>query len=187
MAVNTRDALLKSAEIHLRTRGYGAFSYADLSEEIGIRKASIHHHFPSKENLGEALIQQYIARFTEKLLSLDTQHADPIMRLREFSLLFLASANDHLLPMCGALAAEMAALPESLQILGRGLLTQELNWIEKTLEQAAQMHGWVLSKPTDQYARMLLSALEGASFIDWALGPSSAPLAGFNHILDTLA
>ena len=187
MSVSTRDALLKSAEVHLRTKGYAAFSYADLSEEIGIRKASIHHHFPTKEKLGEVLIQQYIELFTEKLKSLEDAHADPVERLREFSLLFQASVNAHLLPLCGALAAEMAALPESLRILGRSLLTQQLEWIEKCLLQAAQLHGWTLPKPAGDYARMLLSALEGASFIDWAVGPSADPLAAFNHILDTLA
>ncbi len=187
MSVSTRDALLKSAEIQLRSKGYAAFSYADLSEEIGIRKASIHHHFPTKENLGEVLVTQYIALFTEKLQSIDQIHADPVARLREYSRLFQASVNDRLLPLCGALAAEMAALPESLQILGRGLLVQQLEWLEKNLLQAAHLHGWTLAKPAKDYARMLLSALEGSSFIDWALGPSSDPLAAFNHVLDTLA
>lgn len=187
MSVSTRDALLKSAEIHLRTKGYAAFSYADLAEEIGIRKASIHHHFPTKESLGQALVKQYIELFTEQLKSIDNQYADPVMRLRAYSLLFLTSINDRLLPLCGALAAEIAALPESLQILARSLLALQLTWIEKSLVQAAQLHGWTLSKPAKDYARMLLSALEGASFIDWALGPASAPLAAFNHILDTLA
>lgn len=187
MSVSTRDALLKSAEIHLRSKGYAAFSYADLSEEIGIRKASIHHHFPTKENLGVALITQYIDVFTEKLQAIDAAHADPVERLREFGGLFLASANDHLLPLCGALAAEMAALPESLQALGRQLMAQQLDWMESNLVQAAQLHGWTLRKAPKDYAFMLLSALEGASFIGWALGPSTDPLAAFHHMLDNLA
>ena len=187
MSLSTRDALLKSAEVHLRSKGYAAFSYADLSEQIGIRKASIHHHFPTKESLGEALVTQHIELFTEQLNAIDTRHADPVLRLREFSGLFQASINEQLLPLCGALAAEMAALPESLQLLGRNLLAQQLKWLEKTLTQAAQQHGWALPKPASVYAHMLLSALEGASFVDWALGPSSDPLAAFNHILDTLA
>jgi len=187
MSVSTREALLKSAEIQMRSKGYAAFSYADLAAEIGIRKASIHHHFPTKENLGETLITEYIDHFSEKLKSIEKGQADPIERLREFSRLFQASGNEKLLPLCGALAAEMAALPESLQNLGRGLLGKQLDWIEKTIVQATQTHGWKLSRPAKDYALMLLGTLEGASFIDWALGPSEDPLAGFNHILDTLA
>jgi TetR/AcrR family transcriptional regulator, transcriptional repressor for nem operon len=187
MSVSTRDALLKSAEIQMRSKGYAAFSYADLSEEIGIRKASIHHHFPTKEKLGEALVTQHVELFTERLKSFDQKHADPVVRLRQYSQLFLASVNDRLLPLCGALAAEMAALPESLQVLGRGLLKQQLDWMTKCVVQAAQLHVWTLARPPNDYALMLLGALEGASFVEWALGPSSDPLAAFNHILDTLS
>lgn len=187
MSISTRDALMKSAEVHLRTKGYAAFSYADLAEEIGIRKASIHHHFPTKESLGQALIAQYIEVFTDTLRSLDEAYADPVVRLREFSLLFQRSIHDRLLPLCGALAAEMAALPESLQELGRALLAQQLTWLEKTLVQGTKMHGWKRATPPALHARMLLSALEGASFIEWAIGPSPEPLAAFNHLLDTLS
>lgn len=186
MSISTRGALLRSAEIRLRSKGYAAFSYADLSKEIGIRKASIHHHFPTKESLGEALVTQHIELFTEQLKSLDAMHADPVVRLREFSRIFLVSINDQLLPLCGALAAEMAALPESLQMLGRGLLSQQLAWLETCLVEAAKLHGWTLSRPAQDFAFMLLSALEGASFVAWALGRPADPLAAFNHILDTL-
>lgn len=34
---------------------------------------------------------------------------------------------------------------------------------------------------------MLLSMLEGASLIDWTLGHSADPLAGFNHLLEMAA
>lgn len=47
-----KEQLLHEAEKLLRTRGYAAFSYGHLSEIIGIRKASIHYHFRTKEALG---------------------------------------------------------------------------------------------------------------------------------------
>ncbi|KFJ90149.1 TetR family transcriptional regulator, partial [Pseudomonas sp. 1-7] len=52
--------MIQTAENLMRTRGYTAFSYADLSEAVGIRKASIHHHFPTKEDLGAAIVEEYI-------------------------------------------------------------------------------------------------------------------------------
>ena len=45
--MDTRISLLDSAERAVRQRGFDGFSYADLSKEIGIRKASIHYHFAS--------------------------------------------------------------------------------------------------------------------------------------------
>lgn len=56
---NTRSALLDSAEAAARTRGFDGFSYADMAADVGIRKASIHHHFPTKAALAAALIERY--------------------------------------------------------------------------------------------------------------------------------
>ena len=187
MSITTKAALLNAAETHMRSKGYSAFSYADLAMQIGIRKASIHHHFPTKECLGAELIKDYIARFNETLASIEAIHADPLQRLRAFSRLFVISANDGLLPLCGALAAEMAALPLSLQGLTRDFFESQLDWLQSTLNDAARQHSWSLNKPVQVYAFMLLSTLEGASLINWTLGRSADPLAGFDHLLDTLA
>ncbi|MCP1463257.1 TetR/AcrR family transcriptional regulator [Pseudomonas sp. S3E17] len=187
MSITTKAALLSAAETHMRSKGYSAFSYADLAMQIGIRKASIHHHFPTKECLGAELIKDYIARFNETLASIEAIHADPLQRLRAFSRLFVISANDGLLPLCGALAAEMAALPLSLQGLTRDFFESQLDWLQSTLNDAAQHHSWSLNKPVQVYAFMLLSTLEGASLINWTLGRSADPLAGFDHLLDALA
>ncbi|HWH86317.1 MAG TPA: TetR/AcrR family transcriptional regulator [Pseudomonas sp.] len=133
------------------------------------------------------MIKDYIHRFTETLGSIEARHPDPLLRLREFSQLFVASAHDGLLPLCGALAAEMAALPISLQELTREFFESQLDWLTATLNDAVQLHHWLLDKPVEEYAFMLLSTLEGSSLIDWALGRSTYPLAGFNHLLETLA
>ena len=62
---DTRAQLLDEAEILIRSRGYSGFSYADLSTAVGIRKASIHHHFPSKTDLAVALLDAYRARYAQ--------------------------------------------------------------------------------------------------------------------------
>jgi TetR/AcrR family transcriptional regulator, transcriptional repressor for nem operon len=51
MNLHTRTALIDLAEHSVRSQGFDRFSYADLTEAIGIRKASIHYHFPTKANL----------------------------------------------------------------------------------------------------------------------------------------
>lgn len=187
MSVGTRGELLKIAEVQLRSKGYSAFSYADLAVEVGIRKASIHHHFPTKEKLGEELLKEYIARFTNTLSAIEESFADPVMQLKQFAHLFHASINDGLLPLCGALAAEMSELPVSLKSFTRMIFEMQIDWLEKSLGRAVQMYGWSLTRPPREYAFMLLSILEGVSFVEWTLGASGDPLAGFNYLLGTLA
>lgn len=186
MSITTKAALLRAAETQMRSKGYSAFSYADLAAQIGIRKASIHHHFPTKESLGAELIKDYIKRFDATLSSIEETHVDPLLRLRGFARLFIISSNEGLLPLCGALAAEMAALPLSLQGLTRAFFETQLDWLQATLNAGGRQRNWSLDKPVETYAFMLLSSLEGASLIDWTLGRSTDPLAGFDHLLETL-
>ena len=186
MSGSTRAALLKVAENQMRSKGYSAFSYADLATTIGIRKASIHHHFPTKECLGQELIKDSINRFDATILSIEDADDDPLLRLRAFSRLFVDSGNEGLLPLCGALAAEMAALPLSLQVLTRVFFETQLDWLQRTISEAAIQKGWLLSRPAQSYAFMLLSVLEGECLIDWTLGRSADPLAGFDYILESL-
>ncbi len=52
--MNRRNEILEHTDDLIQKHGYKGFSYADLSKRLGIAKASIHHHFPSKEDLGIA-------------------------------------------------------------------------------------------------------------------------------------
>jgi TetR/AcrR family transcriptional regulator, transcriptional repressor for nem operon len=67
VGMDTKTALLDCAEAAVRARGFDGFSYADLAEFVGIRKASIHHHFPAKADLALALIERYSLRFFDAL------------------------------------------------------------------------------------------------------------------------
>ena len=60
--MDTRTTLIDKAIGIVRKTGYAGFSYADLSDAVGIRKASIHHHFPSKGDLGVAMVESYRER-----------------------------------------------------------------------------------------------------------------------------
>ena len=46
-------------------RGYSAFSYAGIAETVKIRKASIHHHFPTKAGLVVAVLRRHRARISD--------------------------------------------------------------------------------------------------------------------------
>ena len=54
---DTRMEIIDLAERLVRVRGYNGFSYRDLAEQIGIKTASIHYHFPTKADLGEAMVE----------------------------------------------------------------------------------------------------------------------------------
>ena len=64
-------AILDAAERLAQTLGYNGFSYADIAAQLGVTKASLHYHFPSKAELGGALIERYRVVFGAALAAID--------------------------------------------------------------------------------------------------------------------
>ncbi|AXF12575.1 TetR/AcrR family transcriptional regulator (plasmid) [Paraburkholderia graminis] len=169
MAAGTRDALVRAAENLMRTRGYAAFSYADLVGTVGIRKASIHHHFPTKEDLGIAIVEAYVARVVEAFERIERENSGLWGRLNGFFETFRASSDGTLLPLCGALAAEMTALPPELQKLTHRFFDLQLRWLAKVIDKGIADGEIPAGAGSRQKAYQVLSVLEGASFVDWAM------------------
>lgn len=51
-----KSQIIEVATELIKKNGYDSFSYKDLSEAVGITKATLHHHFPKKEDLGIAVL-----------------------------------------------------------------------------------------------------------------------------------
>ncbi|PDS59931.1 TetR family transcriptional regulator [Rhizobium anhuiense] len=168
MAIGTRDALIQTAEGLMRTKGYAAFSYADLAKTVGIAKPTIHHHFPAKEDLGTAIVEAYIDRVRRDFERIETNSSEVVARLEAFFRMFRASTDGGLLPLCGALAAEMSALPEGLQKITKRFFDIQLKWLTRIIEEGIERGEIPLGCGARQKAFTLLSLLEGSSFIDWA-------------------
>ena len=56
---NTREQIMQRAEALLLQKGFNGFSYRDISAPMGVKNAAIHYHFPTKGDLGVALIEKY--------------------------------------------------------------------------------------------------------------------------------
>ena len=59
--------ILDAAERAIRDRGYNAVSFRDLAAAVGVKSASVHHHFPTKADLGAAVARRYAERFLDAL------------------------------------------------------------------------------------------------------------------------
>ncbi|MCT2560118.1 TetR/AcrR family transcriptional regulator [Tsuneonella sp. YG55] len=68
----SREELLDLGEEIVCRQGFGGFSYGALADRAGIRKASIHHHFPSKSDFGRALMNRCVRRVERAFEALET-------------------------------------------------------------------------------------------------------------------
>lgn len=184
--VDTKSALLSEAETLIRTVGYAAFSYADLAERVGIRKASIHHHFPTKEDLGTSLIDGYLERFVAELKTLSARSISPKRKLLEYGDLFASSLKDGQMPLCGALAADAAYLPVSMQQRTTKFFELHLAWLERIVSEAIAAGEVDASQTAKGSALLLLSTLQGASVVAWAMKDPSLVKPAFRQAMDRL-
>src|SRR5580700_1917202 len=84
----TPERILEVAERLVQTRGYNGFSYAHIAAALGITKASLHYHFASKAELGEALVARYGARFDVALAEIDRATVDAQDKLAAYAQLY---------------------------------------------------------------------------------------------------
>ena len=183
---DTRGTILKEAEFLIRTRGYAAFSYADLAERMSVTKASIHYHFPTKEELIVVLVGEYIDRFKAVLAQIKWDLTGPGERLRAYANLFLAGFEKGMLPLCGALSAERSALPESVRPQVIEFFQIHLDWLTGVIVDGVASGALRAGLSPNQTAMLLLSTLEGGSFVGWALQEKTPVLAAFESALSTI-
>jgi TetR/AcrR family transcriptional repressor of nem operon len=78
------------------------FSYADVAEATGIRKANIHHHFPSKADLAIAVVKHSQDMFDADVAALRANGADDVAQLRAYVQHWERCVADDSAPFCVA-------------------------------------------------------------------------------------
>lgn len=168
----TSTRILEAGRQLIMRRGYSGFSYADIADAIDIRKASIHHHFPSKTDLVIAVLKQSQERFEADVAELRAGGADGLAQLRAYIDHWERCIADDSAPFCvgGMLAAELPALPDEVAQEVRAYFEELTAWLEPVLESAAKDHLIKLGSPVHTEAATLVSLVYGAMLAARAYG-----------------
>jgi len=172
---DTAEQILDLAETLIQTRGYSAFSYQDIADSLGIRKASIHYHFASKAELGVAVVDRYIERFGAALVSIAEDEKQSSLAMLDFYVqpyLQFASTPDRVC-LSGALAGEMMALPLEVRARVDHFFRTHQLWLTKILKRGVARGEFRLAAPAPKVARFIFGALQGALLVKRTTGDLS--------------
>ncbi|MES2073210.1 MAG: TetR/AcrR family transcriptional regulator [Pseudomonadota bacterium] len=128
---STREQIVQVAQHLIQTRSYLGFSFQDIADQVGIRKASLYHHFPSKEALGEEVIREATQKFRDWT---DAMQLTPEKKLKAYFLMYrnALNAGQGVCP-AGALAPGWDCINEDLRGAVRELRSTQVQWLTGVL------------------------------------------------------
>ena len=164
----TKLKILDTAQELIQKLGVNAMSYADISTAVGIRKASIHYYFPSKEDLLVSLLERYTPSFFRLVDSILESSELAKTKLRRYCGLFeatLSSGERDKACLCGMLGAEVKTLNSTLAEQITHFFQENEIRLTKLLTQGKDEGVFGFSGDTEAMAKLIISLLEGELLI----------------------
>lgn len=163
--LNVRQHILQLAERFIQTQGYNAFSYRDIADDMGIKTSSIHYYFPTKADLGRAVVKQHIEQLSHEL---DELMQNKVINDRDKLALFfdrifeLTYHSSRKMCLGGMLASDVLTLPEEIQHEVRLFFQHIESWLNELLKQGIKNNVFKPVKDSRLEVALTLSILEGA-------------------------
>ena len=165
--MDTREAILNATEKLIQAKGYSGFSFQDIAEDVGIRKASIYYYFPVKGDLARAVVARYRARMRANFDRLPTTTPASFWPLFQSYLgpIMDFGRSTGLACLSGVMGGEYLNLPEELQRELKAFFVEHEEFLTELLERGRSAGQFRFDGAARQMARLLFSAIEGALLI----------------------
>ncbi len=150
----TAQRLMDLAEAHIRHAGYRGFSFRDLAAGLGIKSASVHHHFPTKATLAAAVVRRYADRFLATVASQPNETGDDAISAYR-SAFRKALERDGRMCLCGVLGAEAG-------ILTREVVEEIQSFFRRCIDDLTQRIG---GPEAEARAFHVMATLEGGMML----------------------
>lgn len=168
--MDMRTQILASAQRLVQQRGFNGFSYADVAEEVGIRKASLHHHFPSKADLGKALLETYKAQLESELLRIAGLPSKADKKLSAYAAIYRGTLDAGRMCLGGMLASDWLTLDASILPVLKRFFIYNTKWLTEILAEGKSQKQLIFRGSAEAQAFVILATLQGALLIARATG-----------------
>jgi TetR/AcrR family transcriptional regulator, transcriptional repressor for nem operon len=189
IASATADDILGCARTLIIAGGYNGFSYADIAAVVGIRKASIHHHFPTKVDLVRALVERYRGDVDMGIAEFERRSPDPVDQLRSYVGFWEDCIGDPTTSfcVCALLAGQIPVLPPEIVLELRAHFRTLSGWLTSVLDRGAKQGTIVLSGSAEAEAETFMATMHGAMLSARAYGDPAVLEAITKPLIDRLA
>ncbi|WP_010180716.1 TetR/AcrR family transcriptional regulator [Aquimarina agarilytica] len=171
--MSKKNEIILLADSLIRQRGYNSFSFYDISEKVGIKTSSIHYHFPSKSDLGIAVIDNHINNLKDLIKKVEQE--TPLDKLDQFLAIYQIIRQKNKICLIGSLASDLNTLDPRVQDKLKVFSNLMLVWVSNFLEEGKKnktfnFYGSSRTKAlmiiTNMLASLQISRLTGTNDFD---------------------
>jgi TetR/AcrR family transcriptional regulator, transcriptional repressor for nem operon len=172
-ALDTKTEIMDVAQDLMQRWGVNGMSYEHISKAVGIRKASIHYYFPSKDALVIAVLERYNEYFLKLVDGILAANITPRQKLARYASLFeatLESGKHDRACLCGMLGAELKTLGSKAAEHVRHFYVENERRLAMILESGKKSGDFHFQGSAAATAALIFALLEGAGLIARAHG-----------------
>ena len=184
--VDTREKILDVAEELIQRVGVNAMSYKHISEAVGIRKASIHHHFPKKDDLVDELLNRCQSTYGENYSGIVAGDASAPEKLRQLAGVFRDGLVKKKLCLVGSISTDRNTLQDSSCKILEGNIDNTVAIFTNVFKQGREEKSLVFTGTTSDAAYAFLSFLIGTQIVARAQGGEEIFEKATNVVIDAL-
>ena len=164
----TREDILTLADQLIRTKGFNAFSYADISGIMEVRNAAIHYHFPTKEDLGIQVINRELEKMASR--KREWQHLAGDEQIKKIMETFFRYSRKGTICLTGSLTSAYETLSPDMQQKVTQMCSSLLTWVTACLEKGRDEMSLHFQGKARDRALLLMSGLLSSLLLSRVLG-----------------
>ncbi|MBI3134347.1 MAG: TetR/AcrR family transcriptional regulator [Bacteroidetes bacterium] len=155
--MTTKEQILRIGDELIRDKGINAFSFTDISGKLGIKNASVHYHFATKDALVLAVINRHI----EKVTQLRERNAakDPTFQLQAFISTYAVVKKENKICLVGSLASDLNTVNKTIRKKLTELADLILDWVTEILETGKSTGVFHFNTKTRTKALLVITAM----------------------------
>jgi TetR/AcrR family transcriptional repressor of nem operon len=177
--MTTREKILNSAQRLIQTRSFHGFSFQDIADEVGIRKASLYHYFDSKDAIALAVLERAADWVNAQMQ--DVEEKEPRDRLEAYFRMFgvIHGKGERMCPG-GSFASVFDAVSSPVQAALHCFTKMHLDWLESIIREGVARGQFEIGdqRPRD-VAMQIVAGVQGALL--------AGRLTGDPHVLEIVA
>lgn len=165
---DTREKIIGLADQLIRTKGFNAFSYADISAPLEIKNAAIHYHFPNKSDLGVSVIEREIEKLNACILQ--WEKLPPDEQLKKLVGTFQQRSKQGTLCLVGALTPDYDTFSPAMQQKVQEMCKRIFEWVAQCLEKGRNAKKFSFEGDPYDKALLVMSNLMSSLLYSRVLG-----------------